>query len=219
MCAVWQRSEEVCAAASEKLMALLRRKPDIVNIGLKSFAEVARSFGCRTVQFNWAPPAGGDAEMIRILTFLREYGDHAVDEANAEVLSKIIASQPVIRDVVPAMQVIPALAEGKTLLHAGPPMTYEQMCDPIRGSCVGAAVAAGLPLAQAVRDRGSIAASSSARARFRSNFILRPPFFEKSGEQSLFCRASAPHVRHACRVLPCFAPLFLPAAPPPAPLP
>ena len=135
-----ETSEEVCAAASEKLMALLRRKPDIVNIGLKSFAEVARSFGCRTVQFNWAPPAGGDAEMIRILTFLREYGDHAVDEANAEVLSKIIASQPVIRDVVPAMQVIPALAEGKTLLHAGPPMTYEQMCDPIRGSCVGAAL-------------------------------------------------------------------------------
>lgn len=156
-----ETSEEVCAAASEKLMALLRRKPDIVNIGLKSFAEVARSFGCRTVQFNWAPPAGGDAEMIRILTFLREYGDHAVDEANAEVLSKIIASQPVIRDVVPAMQVIPALAEGKTLLHAGPPMTYEQMCDPIRGSCVGAALFEGW--AQTEEEARALLASGQIR--------------------------------------------------------
>lgn len=156
-----ETSEAVCAAASEKLMALLRRKPDIVNIGLKSFAEVARSFGCRTVQFNWAPPAGGDAEMIRILTFLREYGDHAVDEANAEVLSKIIASQPVIRDVVPAMQVIPALAEGKTLLHAGPPMTYEQMCDPIRGSCVGAALFEGW--AQTEEEARALLASGQIR--------------------------------------------------------
>lgn len=46
--------------------------------------------------------------------------------------------QPVLVDTVPAKEVIPEMADGKVLLHAGPPITYEHMPDPMKGSCIGA---------------------------------------------------------------------------------
>ncbi|MGE7903388.1 DUF1116 domain-containing protein [Peribacillus sp. NPDC094092] len=60
-----------------------------------------------------------------------------IDEANKAVLSKIIGSSPFLVDVVPAKTVIDELNE-KVLLHAGPPIKYEEMTGPMQGSCVGA---------------------------------------------------------------------------------
>ncbi|MFE5429166.1 DUF1116 domain-containing protein [Peribacillus simplex] len=60
-----------------------------------------------------------------------------IDEANKAVLSKIIGSAPFLVDVVPAKTVIDEL-NGKVLLHAGPPIKYEEMTGPMQGSCVGA---------------------------------------------------------------------------------
>ena len=124
--------------ASDKLLKMLSEKPKIINIGLKSFAEVAKDFGCEVVQFDWAPPAGGNVEMIKTLDFLRNFKEFDIDAANREVIAKIVASQPVIIDNVRAKQVIPEMAEGKVILHAGPPIEYKNMPDPVQGSCVGA---------------------------------------------------------------------------------
>lgn len=60
-----------------------------------------------------------------------------IDEANQAVIDKIVASAPFLLDVVPAKSVIPAL-NGKVLLHAGPPIQWEDMTDPMQGCCVGA---------------------------------------------------------------------------------
>ena len=125
---------------SEKLIQLLSQKPKVINIGLKSFAEVVESFGCDVVQYDWMPPAGGNVELIKVLNFLRNYEEFAIDEANRSVIAKVVASQPVIKDVVPAKSVIKELNEGKVILHAGPPIQYENMPDPVQGSCVGAAL-------------------------------------------------------------------------------
>ena len=125
---------------SEKLLRLLSQKPKVINIGLKSFAEVVESFGCDVVQYDWMPPAGGNVELIKVLNFLRNYEEFAIDEANRSVIAKVVASQPVIKDVVPAKSVIKELNEGKVILHAGPPIQYENMPDPVQGSCVGAAL-------------------------------------------------------------------------------
>ncbi|EAC5558650.1 DUF1116 domain-containing protein, partial [Listeria monocytogenes] len=61
-----------------------------------------------------------------------------IEEANQAVIAKIVAGSPFLLDVVPAVSVIPELGEGKVLLHAGPPICYDQMIDPIQGACVGA---------------------------------------------------------------------------------
>ena len=124
--------------ASDKLLKMLSEKPRIINIGLKSFAEVADEFGCEVVQFDWTPPAGGNVEMIKTLDFLRNFSEFDIDAANREVIAKIVASQPVMIDNVRAKEVIPEMAEGKVILHAGPPIEYKNMPDPVQGSCVGA---------------------------------------------------------------------------------
>ncbi|MDO5785398.1 MAG: acyl-CoA synthetase FdrA [Eubacteriales bacterium] len=121
---------------SEKLLQMLSEKPKIINIGLKSFAEVCEEFGCDVVQYDWMPPAGGNLEMIKTLNFLRNV--EGIDEANRRVIAKVVASQPVLKDNVRAKEVVPELREGKVILHAGPPVAYENMPDPMQGSCVGA---------------------------------------------------------------------------------
>jgi len=129
----------VCGSGySEKLLVLLAAKPKIINVGLKSFSDVAEKYGCQVVQYDWMPPAGGNLEMIKILNYLRSCEAVDIDAANRAVIAKVISSQPVIKDVVRAKTVIPELNEGKVILHAGPPIEYKDMPDPIQGSCVGA---------------------------------------------------------------------------------
>ncbi len=129
----WNKTEP-----SEQLCKLLGEKPKVINIGLKSFAEVIKEFGCEVVQYDWMPPAGGDIELIKMLNFLKNYDKFSIDEKNREVIAKVVASQPILKDNVRAKEVIPELREGKVILHAGPPVEYKNMPDPMQGSCVGA---------------------------------------------------------------------------------
>lgn len=64
-------------------------------------------------------------------------GYQTIDEANQAVIDKIIAAAPFLVDVVPAKDKIPELKE-HVLLHAGPPIKYENMTDPMKGACIGA---------------------------------------------------------------------------------
>jgi succinyl-CoA synthetase alpha subunit len=128
-------------AAPTQVQELLSSKPRVINIGLRSFYEVLEKFDCPATQFDWTPPAGGDLELIRALRFLRRGKTPSgieIDQANAAVAAKIVSANPVLLDVVPAASVIGELSEGKTLLHAGPPILWENMTDPMQGSCVGA---------------------------------------------------------------------------------
>ena len=65
------RAKEVVACEkhtpAETLKELLSEKPRIINIGLKSFAEVVEEFGCEVVQYDWAPPAGGNVKLLKKL--------------------------------------------------------------------------------------------------------------------------------------------------------
>lgn len=63
---------------------------------------------------------------------------HSIAEANEAVIQKITQSQPFLLDVIPAKDVIPEMNEGKVILHAGPPIKWENMPDPVQGSCIGA---------------------------------------------------------------------------------
>jgi Protein of unknown function (DUF1116) len=61
----------------------------------------------------------------------------SIDEANAAVAQRIIDAQPRLVDVVPARTVIPALEE-RLILHAGPPIAFEDMPNPVQGAAIGA---------------------------------------------------------------------------------
>jgi hypothetical protein len=63
-----------------------------------------------------------------------------IELANKQALEILLSSDPVLVDVVPAIEAIPALGEGQKILHAGPPITWERMCGPMRGAIAGIAV-------------------------------------------------------------------------------
>lgn len=121
---------------SESVRELLDAKPRIINVGVESFNDSLRACGARSVQYSWKPMAGGDRHLIHLLQGLSEH-EEEIDEANDVVIGRLRDSQPFLVDVVPAKGEIPELA-GRVILHAGPPIEYTHMSDPMQGSCVGA---------------------------------------------------------------------------------
>ena len=67
-------------------------------------------------------------------------GDAAIEAANREAVQRILSGEPVLIDVMPAVEAIPALGEGQAILHAGPPIEWERMCGPMQGAICGAIV-------------------------------------------------------------------------------
>lgn len=62
-----------------------------------------------------------------------------IEEANEKALKSIIEAKPTVIGIKKAGDVIPGMKE-HMLLHAGPPITWERMCDPQRGAVMGASV-------------------------------------------------------------------------------
>ncbi|HKH18298.1 MAG TPA: DUF1116 domain-containing protein [Solirubrobacteraceae bacterium] len=110
-----------------------------VNLGLSAFADALREQGAAVVEVDWSPPAGGDAEAVALLT--RLWGRHGdrIAAANRDAVERIEGANPRALTVAPAGDVVEGLTEG-TLLHAGPPIEWAQVCDPQRRALVAAAL-------------------------------------------------------------------------------
>jgi hypothetical protein len=110
-----------------------------INIGLPLFAEALAAQDTPVTSVDWRPPAGGDENAIAALSAL--WGRHgpAVRAANEAAVQAIEGCQPQTVDVAPAGDVIDALHDG-VLLHSGPPISWERVCDPQRRAMVAAVV-------------------------------------------------------------------------------
>lgn len=82
-----------------------------------------------------------------------------INAANLEAHRRILASEPVLVDVQLARDAIPRLPD-HTILHAGPPISWERMSGPMRGAVAGAIVFEGwakdLDAAKALAASGDI---------------------------------------------------------------
>lgn len=114
----------------------------VVNVGLGLFAEAITAQGRAVESVDWKIPAGGDTDVVAALR--RLWGPHAeqVDTANAEVVRRLDESAPVLHSVRPAGEVVPDLG-ARTLLHCGPRIDFDRVCDPLRRSMRAAVVAEG----------------------------------------------------------------------------
>lgn len=56
----------------EKILSLLSGEVKVVNIGLETFALELDGLGVPVVHLAWNPPAGGDAELGRLLAQLED---------------------------------------------------------------------------------------------------------------------------------------------------
>jgi hypothetical protein len=113
----------------------------LINIGLAEFARPPAAHGATVLHLDWRPPAESDRDLGLLVARLEDDADDpvgsAVMTANARALERLLAARPVLVDVRPAGEVIPALQE-RRLLHAGPPIAWQRMCGPMRGAIVGA---------------------------------------------------------------------------------
>jgi hypothetical protein len=66
-----------------------------------------------------------------------------MEKANQEAASRILSSKPTLIDISTAGRAIPGM-EKKKILHAGPPVTWERMCGPMRGAVIGGLMLEGL---------------------------------------------------------------------------
>ena len=107
----------------------------VINAGLPPIVEGV-PIGDVT-QLDWRPPAFGDADVARLAVAL---DNELTRKANTKAIAAVWATRPQLVRIRPARDVIPGIAEGKTLLHAGPPIEIERMCGPMRGALIGASM-------------------------------------------------------------------------------
>jgi hypothetical protein len=113
-----------------------------VNVGLASFGAALRDQGAAAVDVDWRPPAAGDPETVAMLTGLwGRHGDR-VEAANRAVLAALERVQPMAVTVAPSASVVPGMDDGM-LLHAGPPIAWDRVCDSQRRALVAACLLEG----------------------------------------------------------------------------
>lgn len=113
-----------------------------LNVGLPLFGDAVRAQGAPAVDLDWRLPAGGDPELVSVLTRLHGRQAERVERANAEVLRRLDEGAPVLRGIATAGSVVPGMTE-RVLLHPGPALEWESFTDPLRRSVRAAVVAEG----------------------------------------------------------------------------
>jgi hypothetical protein len=132
----------------------------VINLGLESFAQNLAQEGTPAVHVDWRPPAGGDRKAIAALDALAAGTTIDVEKANDEAIRRIQAAKPTIVGIGIAQDVVPGMAKD-LILHAGPPVTWDTMCGPMRGAVIGGIMYEGL--AKTPAEAEALAASGTIR--------------------------------------------------------
>lgn len=66
-----------------------------------------------------------------------------IEDANKKAIDKILTSRPVLVDVKPAIKVVPGMKKNM-IMHAGPPIDWQNMCGPMKGAVIGTLLFEGL---------------------------------------------------------------------------
>jgi hypothetical protein len=118
---------------------LFEQNLNVINIGLQSFATNIDAAGGAATNLAWTPPACADAAFGWILANM--VGDKRIEEANRIAYGRYLEAQPRLVDFVLARDAIPDLAPSeRRILHAGPPIAWNDMCGPQQGAICGAIV-------------------------------------------------------------------------------
>ncbi len=112
---------------------LVNQTMKVINVGLESFLLDLEKQAVEAIQVDWNPPAAVDPLSRELL----ESHIDIITKANLQVMDIIQKGKPVLMGLDIARNVIPGMHEN-LFLHAGPPITWERMCGPMRGAIIGA---------------------------------------------------------------------------------
>jgi len=126
---------------------LLSVGPKVLGVGLSGFIDDLDSQKVPALAVDWKPPATTDIQVLDAADQLSDTASETsignrVDKANAEALSRMMSADPTLTEVLPAAELIEDLGKHK-ILHAGPPVTWSNMCGPMQGAVCGAIVLEG----------------------------------------------------------------------------
>jgi len=110
-------------------------KLKVVNIGLTGFAENIINAGHEALNLDWKPPLDIAPELTQRITAARD----KIASANQIALEKVQAGKPLLVGMGIARDLIPGMHDN-LILHAGPPITWDRMCGPMRGAIIGALI-------------------------------------------------------------------------------
>jgi hypothetical protein len=113
------------------LGGLLTGPPAVVAAGVDVFSDALRAQGADVHDVDWRPPGFGDPVDLAALAL-----DPRRNAANRVAVERILAAGSQLVDVRPAREVIGL--QDRTLLHSGPPLTWETASGPMRGALIGA---------------------------------------------------------------------------------
>ncbi len=126
-----------------KINELFKSELSAVNLGLDRFADDLSRQGVPVARVDWKPPAGGNKKIAALLSRLEAGVSVDIQSANKEAAARILKGKPTLIDIGRAGDVVPGMGP-KTVLHAGPPVTWERMCGPMRGAVIGGLLYEGL---------------------------------------------------------------------------
>ncbi len=131
---------------------LLGRPLAVANAGVDLFADELERQGVRVDRVEWRPPEPGSEEALSRLALEAA----AIARANDEAVERIESAQPHLVGVGTARDLLPDIGD-RTILHAGPPIEWNDMSGPLRGAVIGAAVYEGLASDRADAERRAAA--------------------------------------------------------------
>jgi Protein of unknown function (DUF1116) len=116
---------------TEHIHRLLSTTPRIMNIGLEGFALDLARRGVPVAHVDWRPPANGDVRLAELLLRLDERREQ-IDRANSDAFTRLTSGEAFLVDCCPAREAF-GLPE-RRVLHAGPPLQWAAMCEPVRAA-------------------------------------------------------------------------------------
>lgn len=140
-----------------KITSLFDEELEVINVGIEFIQEDLLKQGIEAKHLDWTPPAQGNLELIKTLDYLSSPKNlEKIQAANEEAVNRIIKSQPMLIGFDQAINVVPGMTK-TTILHAGPPVTWEKMSGPMKGAVLGAIVFE--ELAENLEEAEKVAAS------------------------------------------------------------
>lgn len=137
--------------------SLFKQSLNVINVGIEMFSDDLKKQHVPVTQLEWTPPGQGNLEVIQALDRIESPAlAEKIAKANAEALERIIQSQPMLVGYDQAINVVPGMTK-TTILHAGPPIEWKNMCGAMKGAVTGALVFEGL--AKDLADAERVAAS------------------------------------------------------------
>ncbi|MBG9943152.1 DUF1116 domain-containing protein [Brevibacillus formosus] len=142
-----------------KINELFNGKIHAINVGIEFFKDDIIKQNANASHLDWKPPGGGKPELINALDRLENAAvADKIAAANKLAVERIINSQPMLVGFDQAINVVPGMTK-TTILHAGPPITWDKMCGAMKGAVTGAIVFEGL--AKDIEEAEQVAASGA----------------------------------------------------------